>query len=74
MLNYNRAIDPAFIRIINIANSSDDAIEKYIDTPIYKILIQRRYLARKLYNKLLTISDIEMFNMLDNEIKKHLSL
>jgi len=74
MENNNRAIDPVFIRIRNIANGSDDAIGKYINTPIYEILIKRRYLARQLDKKLLTINDVEMFNMFDNEIKQHLSI
>lgn len=74
MKNDNRAIDPVFIRIRNIANGSDDAIGKYINTPIYDILINRRYLARQLDKKLITINDVEIFNMFDNEIKKHLSI
>ena len=72
MENNNRAIDPVFIRIRNIANGSDDAIELFKDTPIYNSLLKRRLIAKEFDCDFLNEDKFRLFQLIENEIKQFL--
>ena len=69
-----RVINSEYIRINNLANSSDEALEMFKDTPIFILLKQRREYARTITNNILTNEHIEIMNFFDSKVEMFFNL
>ncbi len=61
-------------RIKRLANTPDDAIMLFKDTPIFDTLLKRREFSRIISINLINRENIKVIRMYDEEIKKALLL
>jgi hypothetical protein len=66
----NTAINKDFFTVQNIANSPDEVIEMFKETPIYNVLLQRREFCIKLSHRPIGEKEFNMLEMYNKNIKE----